>query len=373
MFHRADRVAGAHGRIRSREDALPGRRPSWKARAASAANAAFRRLDLAVVRASKLRQLRAIDYTTRGPSAGPAALPPGAAEHLTTDNPRLRALRDAYAALDLPVTRGSLWSREYVAAEIDLRAFRGDNAFVWQQRAGFTPAALLLSTYYALQHDALGLLRTLEEDELFGVWSMPWDGSRRTSRDLVDSVLEIGFLEEHLALSRRHRVTVLDVGAGYGRLAHRLVSAFPRVEVLCADAIPESTFIAEYYLRFRGASPRARAVTLDALATELSGRHIDVAVNVHSFSECPLAAVGWWLDRLAEHRVPHLMIVPNTGDRIVSLEPDNRRLDLAPELAHRGYREVARRPKYLDPAVQSHGVAGGSHYFLFALTQERTP
>jgi hypothetical protein len=111
--------------------------------------------------------------------------------------------------------------------------------------------------------------------------------------------------------------------------------------------------------------PRAHVVPLDALDVELSRRSIDLAVNIHAFSECPLAAIAWWLDRLVEHGVPALMIVPNTGDRLVSLEADGRRLDFTPELARRGYREMVRRPKYLDPAVQTYGVAPGHHHFLF--------
>ena len=52
---------------------------------------------------------------------------------------------------------------------------------------------------------------------------------------------------------------MLDIGAGYGRLAHRMSAAFPQLEdYCCVDAVPESTFLSEYYLRHRGCTPPAR-------------------------------------------------------------------------------------------------------------------
>ena len=136
------------------------------------------------------------------------------------------------------------------------------------------------------------------------------------------------------------------------------------------DAVAESTFVCEYYLRFRGVEDRARVVPLDEIDAALGREPVDVAVNVHSWSECPLGAVEWWLDLLARQAVRHLMIVPNSedhgGTRLTSMEPDRSHRDLLPALAARGYRQVACEPKYLDPAVQRHGVSPTRHW-LFEL------
>jgi len=106
----------------------------------------------------------------------------------------------------------------------------------------------------------------LVEDDYFGNFVFQI-GGKTISRDLLDSILEIYFLDRHLGLAsaENHR-TILDVGAGYGRLAHRLVSALSGAQrYLCTDAVAESTFISEYYLGFRGLDGRACAVPLDEI------------------------------------------------------------------------------------------------------------
>jgi len=71
--------------------------------------------------------------------------------------------------------------------------------------------------------------------------------------------------------------------------------------------VAESTFLCEYYLGYRGVARRALTIPLDMISTEIRHRRIDVALNVHSFSECPLRAICWWLDLLVANRVRHLM------------------------------------------------------------------
>jgi putative sugar O-methyltransferase len=187
------------------------------------------------------------------------------------------------------------------------------------------------------------------------------------SRDLLESVNEIAFLERRLGLSRLDGFSVLDVGAGYGRLAHRMASAFPNLrDYCCVDAIPESTFVSDYYLRHRGCAPPARVVRLDELERELRPGAFDLAVNIHSFSECPLEAIAGWIDVLRRLGVPRLLLVPNEPDRLLSLEQDGSRRDFAPLLAAAGYREEHREPVYDDPAVEEL-VGVRDRFFLFSL------
>ena len=88
---------------------------------------------------------------------------------------------------------------------------------------------------------------------------------------------------------------MLDIGAGYGRLAHRMVSALPGVErYLCTDAVAVSTFVSDYYLRFRGME-KALAIPLDVIDNSLRDYPVDLAINIHSFSECQTRAIEWWI------------------------------------------------------------------------------
>ena len=146
------------------------------------------------------------------------------------------------------------------------------------------------------------------------------------------------------------------------------------------DAVAESTFISEYYLRFRGLDQRAVVVPLDDLDDVLDTSGIDLAINVHSFSECTLESIKWWLDVLQKHKIKHLMLVPNAGSHggteLLSTEHGAGKkpakdmhkyfLDLLPHIEARGYQLVVKEPKYLDPVVQKHGVSPTYHY-LFRL------
>ena len=297
-----------------------------------------------------------------------APLPPGAAEELSRDNPRLLDLRRRYAALDLPALAASRWSDEAVQDFLDLRFFRGETLITWHYRE--LPRISALKFFVLAQHvagrDTLGLLDRLTEDGAFGCWTYTYAGHPPYSRDLLESACELLFLERRLGVSRRSRLGVLDIGAGYGRLAHRLAEAFgPVVDVRCVDAVPESTFLAEYYLRHRGVDDRAQVVPLDRVADELEPGTFDLATNIHSFSEMPYEAVAWWVSELERLEVPRLLVVPNEPDELLTLEADGTRRDFAPLLHAAGFALEHREPVIDDPAVREL-LPLADHFHLFA-------
>lgn len=304
------------------------------------------------------------------PPPGPRAddsrpLPPGAADELRADHPRLLALRERYARVDGPLARHTTWDDDYLRRELDLTRFRGDNAYVWQFRNVGDDARL--KYYFFLRdlatRDTRGLLGKLTEDGLFGCWTFEYPGWPLVSRDLLDSVNELVFLDRHLQILERPGLTVLDIGAGYGRLAHRTLEAAPKLgRYLCADAIPASTFLCQYYLRFRGCAERAEVVPLDRLDEALAARPIDLAVNVHSFSEMGIEAVEGWVSRLARRNVPWLFIVPNHADRLLTTEKDGTHLEFDSVLAEHRYELAVDEPVFPDPTLRE--FMGITDYFL---------
>lgn len=303
----------------------------------------------------------------------PAALPQQAVDVLRPDHPRLLDLKARYRTVDLPVIDHSRWTGDFIASDIELNYFRGDNAYVFQFRDFNINSDYLLTAYHLKSIDRLNLFDRLSEDELFGIYAFPFNDEGLLSRDLLDSMAEIYFLEETIGLSTLDRLRVLDIGAGYGRLAHRMTTAFPKtVDYFCVDAIAESTFLSEFYLRFRGVDDRAQVVPLDEIESLLDRQPIDLATNIHSFSECTLSTVCGWLDLVRAHDVRYLMIVPNAedncGTQLVTLETNHRRVDYLPEIERRGYRLVSRRPKFTASSVQQHGVSP-THYYLFELAE----
>lgn len=289
-------------------------------------------------------------------------LPEDAADYMVTSNPRLRELQARYAAFNDEVTTPLVWTDTHVGPE-DMLYFRGDNAYVWQtRRMGLNIMAYALTTYYAKSIDKLGLLEKLEEDDYFGVHSFTID-NRLVSRDLLDSIFEIHFLDKHLNISSQANLSILDIGAGYGRLAHRMILSLPNIaQYLCTDAFPVSTFISEYYLRFRNLEGKAKVIPLDEIEHVLRSSAVDIAVNIHSFSECRISAVEWWLSVLAKSRVKNLMIVPNPPELRT-----NDGIDFGNIIEKHGYKMIAKEPKYGDPVIQKYAI-NPSYYYLFELT-----
>ena len=122
---------------------------------------------------------------------------------------------------------------------------------------------------------------------------------------------------------------MIDVGAGYGRLAHRLATVLPDAEVYCTDGIAVSTAICDADIRYRGLADRVTVVPLtrlDSIPTP-----IRVASNVRSFSEMSYEAVAWWLDWLVDGRRP-----------LVRGSPHRSRLRAVEDAAQ--VRRPARRP-----------------------------
>jgi putative sugar O-methyltransferase len=297
-------------------------------------------------------------------------LPPGAEAFLRTDNPQLVEISRAYAAFSGDATVHSQWNATQLRRNLALAYFRGDNVYVWQYRQ--VKGDLRVRQYLAMldirARDRLGLLRRLGEDGLFGCWTFRYAQSPDISRDLLDSVNEINYLNDMLQLEQRTRFSVLDIGAGYGRLAHRFSQAFgERISAYhCIDAIAQSTFLCDYYLRFRGVPADVRAIRLDQYQEQLAG-HYDLAVNVHSFSECTQAAVRWWLARLAERSVEWLLIVPNDPEQLLTTETDRSKRDFLPDVLAAGDRMVDKRPVHQDDALREL-IGVRDHFFLFQRT-----
>jgi len=232
-----------------------------------------------------------------------------------------------------------LWQDSH-AATIDPERFRANNQYLYT--AGY-PHAETLAHIRGIEP---WLLTLLKEDDAFGCDTQMVNGVV-CSRDLLDSSLEITFLTR---VARRPNERVIDIGAGYGRFAHRFTTAFPQSTVYCVDAVPISTLLCAKYLAYRGCD-RAIVVSPDKLS-EVGD--LDLAVNIHSWSECTLAEVTWWLDWLAERRVPQLFVLPHDGQRFGTYDHHVYR----GEIEARGYRL---RREWTGPPCNA------KCYFLFGL------
>ena len=293
-----------------------------------------------------------------------APLPDGADTELRSDSPRLteltRRLRSHPASGDRAVSverreagqpaRTALLPRREPLRLALPRVARAR----WRSSTSSSP-----NTY--TPHDSDKLLDRLGDDGAFGCWTFDYAGYPKLSRDLLDSVNELLFLDRHVGILDRPQLRVLDIGAGYGRTAYRMAQAAQHLDdYCCVDAIPESTFLSEYYLRHRGCVPPARVVPLHEIDRVGKAGDFDLAVNIHSFSECTYEAVSWWFDWLEGLRIPNLLIVPNDREELprtsvttrARLPTARREGRLPPRRAGAG----VRRPRGARPAAGARPV-----------------
>jgi putative sugar O-methyltransferase len=197
-----------------------------------------------------------------------------------------------------------IWNRRHVR-KITPNNFRSDNVFVWQSR-GFKKNEILESYLWVEANDHEGLLDKLIEDGSFGVDAYNYKG-RLISRDLIDSFLEINFIKNSLF---KIPGSILDIGAGYGRLAYRLCQVTDLMQITCIDAVPIATAVSEIYLKEPIKKGRVKVLSLNEV-NEIKKGSIELATNIHSFSEMSLNDVRLWVNFVASLEVPYLFIVPN--------------------------------------------------------------
>jgi SAM-dependent methyltransferase len=301
------------------------------------------------------------DYRHTARSSSESKLPGvlDAEAYLTPSNERLADLRRRYT--EKPLFNHTFW--RHWQNTINLKRFRGDGHYLAQTVGSNLEARYLASTAYAEAIDEWGLLRELGEDGSFGCHTYQFGEGPTTSRDLLDSVLEISYLRSSLDLGRESGIRVLDVGAGYGRFAHRLLRTFPNATLAAVDAVAESTFLCEFYTRYRGVDDRVTTIPADELE-RLQACQFDVCVNIHSWSECSQESVRFWMRLIRDLRVKYLFVVPH-DEGFTSTEASGKKGSFLPEITAAGYKLRRKVHKYSRSAsLQTHGVSP-AWYCLF--------
>ena len=287
-------------------------------------------------------------------------IPEDIKEYLNNNNSKLLDLKSRYN--DLNLFEHSVW-KEF-ATQFDLQNFRSEGFYLSQLRFGSTRIKYLVTAAYVEAVDDWRLLDKLYEDSLFGAITFKFD-KYIISMDLLDSILEITFLRRALGLQPEDNPVVMDIGAGYGRFAYRFTSVFPQSYVYCLDAVPESSFLCYFYINFRKFNAKAESLPLYEI-DHLTDIPINLAVNIHSWSECTLKSVVYWIDMLADLKVTHLFVVPH-HDNFLSKEADGTGKPIMPEITARGYDLKIRGNKFAGSRLlASYGIYNAP-YFLFEL------
>ncbi len=144
---------------------------------------------------------------------------------------------------------------------------------------------------------------------------------------------------------------------------------FPYMHGFGVDAVPLSTFLCDFYLKYRRSLGRHTDNMQAIPLTELERiRGVDVAVNAYSFSEMSLSAVNFWLHLCADLGVKYFMLVPHSPDFIhpyfVTSEPDGSHLDYFSSFEFHGYKLIRQQPKF--PRELAPSLIYSTDYCLFA-------
>jgi putative sugar O-methyltransferase len=175
-------------------------------------------------------------------------------------------------------------------ADLSDRAWQG---VAWPRRERWLYVfAVRLLWEYARRHDPLGVTR-LAEPELGDPLPVRWRG-RLISQDLANSALEVSAMAQ--ALGGREPISILEIGAGYGRLGHALLSVFPSASYTVVDIEPART-IAEWYLTRLLPCREVRFLTPQQAAA-LPGGSISLGLSVSSLQEMTAVQIEEYLKLL---------------------------------------------------------------------------
>jgi len=154
---------------------------------------------------------------------------------------RRAALRGSEQFRFLLRRSGPLTVAACAATPLDLSDGRG---VPWDRRDRWLYTfAVRLLWEYARRHDPLAVTQ-LDEPRLGNPLPVRWRG-RLISQDLANSALEAAAMAR--ALGGREPASIFELGAGYGRMGHTLLSIFPSASYTVVDIEPARS-ISEWYL-----------------------------------------------------------------------------------------------------------------------------
>ena len=98
----------------------------------------------------------------------------------------------------------------------------------------------------AERHDKHKLLNRIDEPKFGNPFPIHFR-NRLISQDLANSVLELSTIMEAAPLGFENKLTICELGAGYGRNAHVFMEAFPNCKYIVVD-IPPALYVSQEYL-----------------------------------------------------------------------------------------------------------------------------
>lgn len=218
--------------------------------------------------------------------------------------------------------------------------------------------ALIYNLASALSHDDWGRLRRIRNRDIGDPIVVTYDGEA-VCVDYLQAVLELEFISRGLDLAGRR---VLEVGAGYGRTCHAILSNHDIGGYVIAD-LPNSLELAGQYLRrvLDGEQfAKVRFITPEGLEDLPEDETFDLSLSANAFAEMPADTVRNYL-ALIDERSRYLYVRDAVGKYLdSSLDGHGRGHELV---------EMAMKTGLLRQVVDIHdnrAVAGHARGFVEA-------
>jgi putative sugar O-methyltransferase len=100
---------------------------------------------------------------------------------------------------------------------------------------------------FAERSDEEGLLRNIAEPTEGNPYKIYFN-DKLISQDIANSALEYYSMREHFKVHASAKITICELGAGYGRNAYLFINAFPNCKYIVID-IPPALYISQQYLK----------------------------------------------------------------------------------------------------------------------------
>lgn len=183
--------------------------------------------------------------------------------------------------------------REKIAAKRGLRVDDpGWNGVEWSKEEREAYAYYTLLTWSYAQRHGDPAVMALDEPELGSPLPI-FQGDRLVSQDLANSALEVASIRE--ALGSRQPERIVEIGAGYGRTAFALLSAYPGASYTIVDIEPARS-ISEWYLQQLFPERDISCLTPEEFIA--GGVSYDLGLSISSLHEMTFAQLGEYLDLL---------------------------------------------------------------------------
>ena len=149
-------------------------------------------------------------------------------------------------------------------------------------------------------------LRNISNRNLLGEPITVTHNGEAVCLDYLQAVLELAFIDEHMVTNEP--LTVLEIGAGYGRTAHAIACNRPLAAYWIID-LPGCLSLSKQYLK-QVLPPdlfnRFHFVPVSEIQ-KIKNHHFDLAVNIDSFAEMSRDTVRCYLD-VIDQQCRHLYV-----------------------------------------------------------------